>query len=220
MSATRCSAATAGFCRGPTLDAGGRRPHPRGDRRARGHVSVDILNYRKDGSSFWNALYISPVSNEKGELQFYFASQLDVTDRKRSEHRLEFEKERFEAAVQERTRELQAALEAQETLLHEVDHRVKNNLQMISSLIVMQSRTITDETGQALAARHARAHRGALARSTGASTSRRTSAASTSRISSAISSATFWPRRAGRNSIPTSISTRSSSRPTRRRRSP
>lgn len=113
---------------------------------AREAVSVDILNYRKDGSSFWNALYISPVSNEQGELQFYFASQLDVTDRKRSERRLEFEKERFEAAVKERTRELEAAVEAQETLLHEVDHRVKNNLQMIASLIIMQSRTISDET--------------------------------------------------------------------------
>ena len=47
-------------------------------------VSVDILNYRKDGSTFWNALYISPVSNDKGEVQFFFASQLDVSDRKRS----------------------------------------------------------------------------------------------------------------------------------------
>ncbi|QPC92283.1 histidine kinase dimerization/phosphoacceptor domain -containing protein [Mesorhizobium sp. INR15] len=108
-------------------------------------VSVDVLNYRKDGSTFWNALYISPVSNGSGELQFFFASQLDVTDRKRSEHRITADKDRFEKAVKERTRELEAALEAQTTLLHEVDHRVKNNLQMISSLIVMQSRTIKDE---------------------------------------------------------------------------
>lgn len=107
-------------------------------------VSVDILNYRKDGSTFWNALFISPVSNDRGELLFFFASQLDVSDRKRSEHRMTADKERFEKAVKERTRELEAALEAQTTLLHEVDHRVKNNLQMISSLIVMQSRTIKD----------------------------------------------------------------------------
>ncbi|UDL89739.1 PAS domain-containing protein [Mesorhizobium sp. PAMC28654] len=108
-------------------------------------VSVDLLNYRKDGSTFWNALYISPVSNDRGELQFYFASQLDVTDRKRSEHRITADKDRFEKAVKERTQELEAALDAQTTLLHEVDHRVKNNLQMISSLIVMQSRTIKDD---------------------------------------------------------------------------
>lgn len=108
-------------------------------------VSIDILNYRKDGSTFWNALYISPVSNDKGELQFFFASQLDVSDRKHSEHRITADKERFEKAVKERTAELEAALEAQTTLLHEVDHRVKNNLQMISSLIIMQRRTIQDE---------------------------------------------------------------------------
>ena len=108
-------------------------------------ISVDLLNYRKDGSTFWNALYISPVSNDRGELQFFFASQLDVSDRKRSEHRITADKDRFEKAVKERTRELEAALEAQTTLLHEVDHRVKNNLQMISSLIIMQSRTIKDD---------------------------------------------------------------------------
>lgn len=108
-------------------------------------INVDILNYRKDGTTFWNALYISPVTNEAGELQFFFASQLDATDRKHSEQQIQGEKERFEEAVKERTRELETALEAQNLLLHEVDHRVKNNLQMVSSLIVMQSRSIEDE---------------------------------------------------------------------------
>ncbi len=107
-------------------------------------VSTDILNYKKDGTPFWNALYISPVSNEQDELQFFFASQLDVTDRKKYEHALAADKERFEQAVRDRTMELEAALEAQTMLLHEVDHRVKNNLQMISSLIVMQARSIGD----------------------------------------------------------------------------
>ncbi|WP_161632283.1 histidine kinase dimerization/phosphoacceptor domain -containing protein [Aliihoeflea sp. 2WW] len=111
-------------------------------------INVDILNYRKDGSAFWNALYLSPVSNEQGELQFFFASQLDVTERKWGEEHAIREKERFERAVAERTAELEVALEAQTALLHEVDHRVKNNLQMVSSLIVMQARTIADETAR------------------------------------------------------------------------
>jgi PAS domain S-box-containing protein len=112
-------------------------------------VSLDILNYRKDGTKFWNALYMCPVTDESGELQFFFASQLDVTERKDAELRVTADKERFEKAVRERTRQLEAALEAQQTLLHEVDHRVKNNLQMVSSLIVMQSRTIKDEAVKA-----------------------------------------------------------------------
>lgn len=113
-----------------------------GDRR---EISVELLNYRKDGTKFWNALFISPVITESGELQFYFASQFDVTDRKNVEERLQADKDRFEQAVRGRTIELEASLKAQESLLHEVDHRVKNNLQMISSLIVMQSRSIEDE---------------------------------------------------------------------------
>lgn len=121
-------------------------------------IKVDILNYRKDGSTFWNALYISPVTNENGELLYYFASQLDITDRVTAQQRTQEQKEQFEREVRRRTRELQvaleereqanaelqAALQAQNLLLNEVDHRVKNNLQMISSLIVMQSRNIPD----------------------------------------------------------------------------
>jgi PAS domain S-box-containing protein len=112
--------------------------------RARHDINIDLLNYRKDGSTFWNALYMSPVTDESGELQYFFASQLDVSDRKETESKVIAEKERVEQAVEERTQELSDALDAQTALLHEVDHRVKNNLQMISSLIVMQLRTIPD----------------------------------------------------------------------------
>jgi PAS domain S-box-containing protein len=111
---------------------------------ARQDVQVDILNYRKDGSTFWNALYISPVITEGGELQFFFASQLDVTDRKALQNQIESEKARIEEEVARRTLELQEALEAKNVLLHEVDHRVKNNLQMISSLIALQTKRIPD----------------------------------------------------------------------------
>lgn len=55
---------------------------------ARNEVAVEILNYRKDGSSFWNALFISPVYNEHGELVYYFGSQLDVSRRRDTEDAL------------------------------------------------------------------------------------------------------------------------------------
>ena len=119
---------------------------------ARTDINVDILNYRKDGSPFWNALYISPVFDEHGRLLYFFSSQADVTGRKDAEQLVHVEKERIERAVEERTAELrertaelESALEARTALLHEVDHRVKNNLQMVSALILMQSRTIPDE---------------------------------------------------------------------------
>lgn len=50
--------------------------------------STEILNYRKDGSTFWNALFISPIFNEKGELIYFFASQLDVSRRRDAEDAL------------------------------------------------------------------------------------------------------------------------------------
>ena len=48
-------------------------------------VAVEILNYRKDGSPFWNALYIAPIFDQAGELIYFFASQLDVTRRREAE---------------------------------------------------------------------------------------------------------------------------------------
>ncbi len=107
-------------------------------------VQVDLLNYRKDGSTFWNALYLSPTRGEDGVVQFFFASQLDVTDRVEAQRVITEQKAIVEAEVQRRTLALEDALEAKTILLHEVDHRVKNNLNMIGSLIRLQSRQIGD----------------------------------------------------------------------------
>ncbi len=107
-------------------------------------VSIDILNYRKDGSTFWNALYLSPVRNAAGQIAFFFASQLDISDKKQAQFELGGIRDRLEAAVAERTHELTQALEQKTALLHEVDHRVKNNLQLISSLLLLQNRRVTD----------------------------------------------------------------------------
>ncbi|WP_279597448.1 histidine kinase dimerization/phosphoacceptor domain -containing protein [Methylobacterium sp. J-068] len=116
--------------------------------RARRDIAVDILNYRRDGSPFWNALYMSPVITRAGDLHYFFASQLDVSDRVDAQLRTQNEKEHFEREVAKRTRELSEALAAKTMLVHEVDHRVKNNLQMVASLLTMQTRSISDPSAR------------------------------------------------------------------------
>jgi PAS domain S-box-containing protein len=52
---------------------------------ARRAISVELLNYRKDGTPFWNALFMGPIFDREGRLLYFFASQLDVTRRRTSE---------------------------------------------------------------------------------------------------------------------------------------
>jgi signal transduction histidine kinase len=48
-------------------------------------VALDILNYKADGTPFWNALFIGPIFDQDGELLYFFASQMDITERRTSE---------------------------------------------------------------------------------------------------------------------------------------
>ena len=48
-------------------------------------VSVDILNYKADGTTFWNALFMGPVFDTEGQLLYFFASQMDITERRSSQ---------------------------------------------------------------------------------------------------------------------------------------
>lgn len=41
-------------------------------------VLVEILNYRKNGTSFRNAVMVVPLFDENGELQYYLGSQVEV----------------------------------------------------------------------------------------------------------------------------------------------
>lgn len=59
-------------------------------------ITEEIYNYRKDGTGFWNALFMSHVYGSDGSLRFIFASQLDVTRRKEAEAVLQ-QSQRMEA---------------------------------------------------------------------------------------------------------------------------
>jgi len=48
-------------------------------------VAVDILNYKKDGTPFWNALFLGPIFDQEGKLLYRFASQMDITERRVSQ---------------------------------------------------------------------------------------------------------------------------------------
>jgi hypothetical protein len=50
-------------------------------------VTVEMLNYRRDGKPFWNELRIAPVFGEDGGLTHFIGIQHDVTARHRAEER-------------------------------------------------------------------------------------------------------------------------------------
>jgi PAS domain S-box-containing protein len=62
-----------------------------------GSFDGEILNYRKDGSTFWNALIIIPLVNEHGERNGFLGIQRDVTDRKLGQLELSHSEKRFRA---------------------------------------------------------------------------------------------------------------------------
>ena len=67
--------------------------------RQRTNLSIELLNYRRDGTPFWNALFISPVFDAEGRLLYFFGSQLDVTRRRDAEAALR-EAQKMEAVGQ------------------------------------------------------------------------------------------------------------------------
>ncbi|MGQ4277201.1 EAL domain-containing protein [Pseudidiomarina sp. E22-M8] len=56
----------------------------------RSEVRVTILNYRKDGTPFWNDLIISPVRDKGEKVTHFIGLQSDITERVEREGELEF----------------------------------------------------------------------------------------------------------------------------------
>jgi len=67
---------------------------------ARESVSVELRNYRKDGTEFWNHLEIAPVRDNDGELINFVGFQRDVTERIEYEHELERSRNRYQTLVE------------------------------------------------------------------------------------------------------------------------
>lgn len=51
--------------------------------------SVEIRNFRKDGTPFWNRLSITPVRDESGEVTHFIGIQSDITQRRDAEEALQ-----------------------------------------------------------------------------------------------------------------------------------
>jgi PAS domain S-box-containing protein len=60
------------------------------------HCTVTLLNYRKDGSPFWNELTISPIYDDDNNLTHFVGIQADISDRIRAEQALRLEKNKSE----------------------------------------------------------------------------------------------------------------------------
>ena len=100
---------------------------------SRGRVDYESWHMRKDGTRFWASIVITAIRDpHTAEPLGFVKVTRDLTERKRAE-------DSKTAALAENT-----------VLLQEVHHRVKNNLQMIASLLNLQMRQIKDARARAV----------------------------------------------------------------------
>ena len=96
--------------------------------------SMEKRYFRKDSSIVWVNLTISLMREHSGEPKYFIYVVEDISER--------------QAALRDRQqweKQIQASLLEKEVLLKEIYHRVKNNLQVISSLLSLQSAYIKDQ---------------------------------------------------------------------------
>lgn len=79
--------------------------------------TVEILNYRKDGSAFWNRFSVTPLRDADGRITHYVGVQFNITELKETKVRLEKANDWLERFHREMIAQLAQARQAQEAIL-------------------------------------------------------------------------------------------------------
>lgn len=85
-------------------------------------AKAELRNYRKDGSLFWNELYIAPVKDPQGRLTHFIGIQTDITQRKHQEIELA-----------NKTRELAQSNAELQQFAYVASHDLQEPLRMVAS---------------------------------------------------------------------------------------
>ena len=112
-------------------------------------ITVEIRNYRKDGTPLWNELTVAPVYDADGDLVRYLGTQRDITDQKKRTQQLVAERNRIRAItnaipdvtiVYDRKGNYREVLTGQESLLaDDVSELVGSNVTDILELDVAET---------------------------------------------------------------------------------
>jgi PAS domain S-box-containing protein len=99
-----------------------------------GECHVEIANYRKDGSIFYNELYIAPVKDSKGTVTHYIGIQNDITIRKQQEASI-----RLELANAQKLQQLK------EEFLTTASHELKTPITSLKGTLQLMKRFFPEE---------------------------------------------------------------------------
>lgn len=92
-------------------------------------VRVTLTNYTKNGTKFYNELYLTPIFNTNGKLIYFVGIQNDITQQVLIQKELERYKNYLEEVVKERTKTLQ---DTNKELREEIEQRQKAQEKIIN----------------------------------------------------------------------------------------